>query len=190
MNLPNLLTMMRLLLVPSFFLVMYYHFAGEPGLLLWARIILIFTVASDFFDGYLARARGETTSLGSVLDPLADKLFVTASFVLLAVYRVVPPWLTIIVVTKDILVSLGWCVLAVLYQKVDVKASFFGKLATALQYGTVCIIVLLPPNTPLRFLEYATGIATILALLHYGYLASQHGNNSSQESTDESNGVS
>lgn len=181
--------MMRLLLVPSFFLVMYYHFAGEPGLLLWARIILIFTVASDFFDGYLARARGETTSLGSVLDPLADKLFVTASFILLAVYKVVPPWLTIIVVTKDILVSIGWCALAVLYQKVAVTASFYGKLATALQYGTVCIIVLLPPNTPLGALEYATAIATLLALLHYGYLALQHGNSTPPESTAKSSGV-
>ena len=181
MNLPNFLTMMRLLLVPSFFLVMYYYFAGETFMMFWARIILIFVVFSDFLDGFLARKWGEQTSLGSVLDPLADKLFVTASFILLAVYNRIPPWLTIIVVTKDILVSIGWCVLAVLYQKVDVSASFFGKLATALQYGTVCIIVLLPPNIPLLGLEYATAIVTLLALLQYGYLASQHTNGSSRK---------
>jgi cardiolipin synthase (CMP-forming) len=190
MNIPNILTMMRLLLVPSFFLVMYYHYSGEPGLLIWARIILIFIVTSDFFDGYLARARGESTPLGSVLDPLADKLFVTASFILLAVYDIIPPWLTIIVVTKDILVSIGWCVMAVLYQKVDVTTSIFGKMATALQYGAVCIIVILPPDTPLGALEYLTGLVTILALLHYGYLAAQHGNSSSQDSSTKTSGAS
>ncbi|MBN2328120.1 MAG: CDP-alcohol phosphatidyltransferase family protein [Candidatus Omnitrophica bacterium] len=183
MNVPNILTMSRLLLVPSFFLVMYYYFAGQDGMLLWARVILLFIVASDFFDGYIARIRGEMTSLGSVLDPIADKLFVTASFILLAVYDLVPAWLTIIVVAKDILVSIGWCAIAVLFQKMEVKPTFLGKLATALQYGTVCIIVLLPPHTPLWGLEYATGAATLLALLHYGGLAAQHNNGSSHNMT-------
>ncbi len=190
MNLPNLVTMMRLLLVPSFFLAMYYYFAGQADLLAGARIILIFIVFSDFLDGYLARLRGETTALGSVLDPLTDKLFVTASFILLAVYNRIPPWLTIIVVTKDILVSIGWCVMAVLFQKVDVSPSFLGKLCTALQYGTVCVIVLLPPYAFLWGLEYATAAATILALMHYGYLASKHTGDSTPEYSKPPSGES
>ena len=159
-------------------------------MLFWGRVILIFVVLSDFLDGFLARVWSELTSLGSVLDPLADKLFATASFILLAVYDQIPPWLTIIVVTKDILVSIGWCVMAVLFQKVEVSASLLGKAATALQYGTVCIIVLLPPNTPLVGLEYATAIVTVLAMLHYGYLGSQHTSDSSSECAKKTTGVS
>jgi len=179
MNIPNLLTMSRLLLVPTFFLVMYYHLVGVDGMLNWTRIILIFIVVSDFLDGYLARRRCEVTSLGSVLDPMADKLFVTASFILLTVYEQIPVWLTIIVVTKDILVSIGWCMLAMLYHKVEVNTSIFGKLATVFQYGTVCIIVLIPINNPLIGFNYLTAITTILALVHYGYQAAQQTNGSS-----------
>ena len=173
MNLPNYLSMLRLLLVPCFFLTLYYYLTGEEFMLWWTRGILCFIVASDFLDGYLARLRSEVTKLGSLLDPLADKLFVTASYVLLAVYNQVPPWLAIIVVAKDILVTIGWCSVAMLYDKVDVMPSFLGKMATVFQFVTVCVIVLLPKSVPKSILEYVTAVSTILALLHYGYQAIQ-----------------
>ena len=168
--------MMRLFLVPSFFLVMYYYFVGYAWMLGWARVLLVFIVFSDFLDGYLARTRGEITALGSVLDPMADKLFVTASFVLLAVFDQIPAWLAIVVVTKDILVSVGWCALAVLYGKIEVNPSLIGKAATGFQYLTVCVIVLLPAGIPLAPLEYLTAVLTVFALIHYVYQGLQHSN--------------
>lgn len=174
--------MLRLLLVPSFFLVMYYYFTiCDDWLLWWARILLILIVFSDFLDGYLARVRRQITTLGSVLDPMADKLFVTASFVLFAVFDQIPAWLAIVVVTKDLLVSIGWCAVAVLYNKIEVTPSLIGKTATAFQYMTVCVIVLFPDGIPLAPLEYITAIVTVFALVHYGFHALQHQNGRSQQ---------
>ncbi|MEW6236647.1 MAG: CDP-alcohol phosphatidyltransferase family protein [Candidatus Omnitrophota bacterium] len=174
LNLPNGLSMTRLLMVPCFFLFTYYWLKGENWMLWPARAILLLIVASDFFDGYLARVRGEVTQLGGILDPLADKLFVTASFVLLAVFDKIHDWLAITVVTKDILVSIGWCVFAVLFDKVDVEPSNLGKTATALQFFTVFAVVILPSSFPIVVLEYLTAAGTIMALVHYAYLASRN----------------
>lgn len=173
-NLPNGLSMLRLLMAPCFFLFLYYWLTGIEFMLWAARITLILIVVSDFFDGYLARIRGEITPLGSILDPLADKLFVTATFVLLAVFGRIHAWLAIVVVAKDILVSVGWFMFAVVFHKVDVNPSFPGKAATALQFLTVCIIVFKPIDLPITPLEYLTAVVTILALVDYGYKASKH----------------
>lgn len=145
-------------------------------MLFWARLALVFIVISDFLDGYLARQWGEITPLGGFLDPLADKLFVMASYILLAVFDKIPAWLTIIVVSKDLLVTFGWCFMALIYQRPEVKPSTLGKIATALQFITVCVIVLLPSGFPLFGLEYITALLTIAALLHYAFLAMMQAN--------------
>jgi len=188
MNLPNFLSMTRLLLVPCFFLAMYYFLKGHILTLTWAQIILVVIVASGFLDGWLARRRGEVTALGSILDPLADKLFVTASFILLSVFDRIPAWLTILVVTKDILVSIGWCVQVLLYHQVEVNPSLLGKIATGLQFATVLAVIFDLPAIPSGGLQYLTGLVTVSALLHYVYLALQHTNGSAGESTQNPNG--
>ncbi len=181
--------MTRLLLVPCFFLAMYYYLKGHVLTLTWARVILVIIVASDFLDGWLARRRGEVTSLGSILDPLADKLFVTASFILLSVFDRIPAWLTIVVVTKDILVIIGWCVQVILFNQVEVNPSLLGKIATGLQFATVLVVIFLPPAFPAWGLQFVTGLVTILALLHYVYMALQHTNGPAGTSTSHSNGA-
>lgn len=171
-NIPNFLSMLRLLLVPVFFLTMYYYLDGMELMLWVARAIFIIIIVSDFLDGYLARQLREITSLGSVLDPVADKLFVTASFVLLTVFHKIHPWVTITVVAKDILVSIGWCLMAMLYDKIEVNPSLLGKAATCLQFLLVFMIVMIPPLfTNLVWLEFLTAGFTIAALIHYGMLA-------------------
>jgi cardiolipin synthase len=152
----------------------YYSFRDNNSTLLWvARIIVICIVISDFLDGYLARTFGQITTLGKFLDPLADKLFVTCSFILLAVFEKVPPWLTIIVVTKDLMLCLGWALRALLYDKIDIKPSLLGKSATGLQYLTVCILILFSFRQRIYPLELLTGIVTIAALVHYFYVSFQ-----------------
>ena len=173
MNLPNYVSMSRVMLVPCFFMALYYHLNGHESVLFWCRILLVCIIVSDFLDGYIARKRGEITSLGSLLDPLADKLFVVTSFVLLAVYNQIPPWLAIIVVTKDILVSIGWCFYVMLYGKFEVKPSFLGKSATGFQFLTVCVIILFPNKIALTIIQFLTAVLTISALFHYVYQALQ-----------------
>ncbi len=173
-NLPNAISMLRLLLIPCFFLVMYYYLAGVEIMLIPTRAILILIVISDFLDGFLARRLGEVTTFGSLLDPLADKLFVTASYLLLTAFGQIPAWLTITVVAKDVIISLGWCILAVLYNKLEANPTFLGKTATALQFITIFIIVMFPSFFAIRGLEYMTAGFTVLALIHYIYLGLQH----------------
>jgi len=169
LNLPNLLTMFRLFLVPCFFAALYYHFLGYPHLLWVARGIVILIVISDALDGYLARKWHKITELGKFLDPLADKLFVTCSYILLTAFDQVPAWLTIAVVAKDLLVSFGWCALALLYQRYEIKPSIWGKLATGFQFTTICVIIFFPNlKLVLWVLMILTAGFTITALLNYG----------------------
>ncbi len=156
-------------------------------MLVWTRVILICIIASDFLDGYLARRMGEVTALGSILDPLADKLFVTTSFVLLAVYERIPAWLAMIVVTKDVLVSMGWCFFAMLYGKVEVSPSILGKFATGFQFLTVCVIILFSDKWSLKIFEYVTAVLTIMALLHYGFLALKQSSEDNMKNAKETN---
>lgn len=167
-NIPNLFTTIRILLVPIFFMCIYYEMRGYPSMDIWTKVTLLIIIISDFVDGYLARLLNETTVLGSLLDPFADKLFVLTSYILLAVFQKVPVWLSIIVVSKDILVVAGWVVLMLIYQKVSVKPSMLGKLATAFQFFTVCGIIFLPESGFIIWLYGITGILTVAAVIHYG----------------------
>ncbi len=148
---------------------------------------MIAIIISDFFDGYLARMRGEVTSLGSLLDPLADKLFVTTSFILLAVYDIIPAWLTIIVVSKDVLVCIGWCIYAMLYGKLEVSPSLLGKTATGLQFFTIFFIIIFTDGIFLKLIEYLTAIVTISALFHYVYQALQQASENHVHGEKETN---
>lgn len=170
MNLPNMITMFRLFLVPCFFGVLYYYLIGYKVFLWWTQGLLVVIVLSDFLDGYLARTRDEVTELGKILDPISDKLFMICSFVLLSVFDRIPAWLTIIVVSKDVFVSLGWCAVALLYQRMEVRPSLWGKAATGFQFCTVCALILLPKEwAPVHILTVVTGMVTIIAIVDYAY---------------------
>lgn len=174
LNLPNLFTMLRILLVPAFFLCLYYQLQGTESMVVWTRVILAIIILSDFFDGFLARLLKETSTLGSVLDPLADKLFVLTSYIVLAVFQQLPPWLAIIVVSKDILVVTGWLLVIVLYHRIEVRPSYIGKAATAFQFFTVCGIIFIPETINIDWLFYLTGMLTVGALFHYGLRLAFH----------------
>ncbi len=169
MNLPNLFTMSRLLLVPVMFMCLFYQFKGYAGMELWTKAILVIIIISDFLDGFLARWLDQMTPLGSVLDPLADKLFVLTSYILLAVFQKMPVWLSIIVVAKDILVVCGWFIMMLMFHQYEIRPTLLGKTATAFQFFTVCGIIFFPNAYVLNWLYYLTSIVTILALIHYGF---------------------
>jgi cardiolipin synthase len=100
---------------------------------------VIFTVAglTDALDGFLARAWGQRTVLGTYLDPLADKLLLTTSFISLSYYSMIPPWITLIVLGRDLILILGFIALYILTKNLKIKPTVWSKITTCLQLGVV-----------------------------------------------------
>ncbi len=128
MNLPNKLTMLRVLLVPFF--VAFLMYEPKIPMLKWAAL-LVFIVASltDMLDGMLARKLGLITNFGKFADPLADKMLVCSALVCLSVLGWVPVWMTLVVIIREFIIS-GFRLVAAEQGKV-IAASWWGKWKTA-----------------------------------------------------------
>ena len=139
MNLPNKLTLTRIGLIPFF--IFCVEFGG-----FWSYIsaLLIFSIASitDFFDGLMARKYNETTPLGAFLDPLADKLLISAAFICFVDIKIidVPAWMVIIIISREFVIT-GLRSIAA-SKNIVIPADKYGKFKTSSQI-TVIIIVLL-----------------------------------------------
>jgi cardiolipin synthase (CMP-forming) len=131
MGLANWLTILRILLVPVFVTLLVYR---QPGFAL-----LVFAVAAltDLLDGYVARAHGLATRLGAFLDPLADKLLLTASFVTLAYLKALPFWIAAVVISRDVLLVVGALLIHMVGGWIYPRPTWMGKAATFFQILTV-----------------------------------------------------
>src|SRR5713101_7221340 len=131
MGLANWLTTLRILLIPVFVTLLVYRRPGWP--------FLVFCAASltDMLDGYIARKRGTQTRLGAFLDPVADKLLMTSAFVTLTYLKVIPFWIAAVVVSRDLILSVGVIVIHVAGGTVHPSPSWLGKLSTVFQMATV-----------------------------------------------------
>ncbi|MCX7711871.1 MAG: CDP-diacylglycerol--glycerol-3-phosphate 3-phosphatidyltransferase [Clostridia bacterium] len=160
MNIPNILTVMRFIIIPVF---AYYLYMEQ-----YYISVLLFTLGgiTDILDGYIARKYNLITSFGKLADPLADKLMQLTAMVLLTMQGLMPMVFLIIVVAKEIFMVLGSISL---YKKENfvVSANWYGKLATVIFY---CVIVMafLLKNFEVRhsaiIIDLATGIAVLFAL--------------------------
>jgi cardiolipin synthase len=126
-NLANLLSLVRILLVPCFILFMAYHEAD------WALAAFLAASVTDYLDGLAARRLGISTQLGAFLDPLADKLLVVAAYVMLTLAGRLALWMTVAVITRDLLVVTGFVLLLLISGNQDIKPSWWGKAATFAQ---------------------------------------------------------
>jgi CDP-diacylglycerol--glycerol-3-phosphate 3-phosphatidyltransferase len=151
MNLPNSITLSRIASVPLLIWILSPHFPwtghGQTGLLggeqeIIASLVFIAASITDGLDGYLARRRGQITTMGMLLDPLADKLMVTAAYILLVAYnpRIVPPWIAVLVIGREFLVS-GLRSIAS-SEGFTIEASEIGKLKTVIQIVSVVAAIL------------------------------------------------
>jgi CDP-diacylglycerol--glycerol-3-phosphate 3-phosphatidyltransferase len=151
MNLPNSITMSRIACVPLLIWVLSPAFPltgghGVTGLRgeqeIIASVIFILASITDGLDGYLARRRKQITTMGMLLDPLADKLMVTAAYIILVAYnpRVVPPWIAVLVIGREFLVS-GLRSIAS-SEGFTIEASELGKLKTVIQIVSVVAAIL------------------------------------------------
>lgn len=139
-NVPNLLSCFRILLVPAFILA---FFSGHPHAYLWAVSIFLLAGITDVLDGRIARKYNQITMLGRILDPLADKLMVFSALICLTVRKLIPLWLALLFLAKELLQLLGS---AVLFKKIrDVPPSnIIGKAGTFLFYVAIAVMLLFP----------------------------------------------
>ncbi|MGL5416690.1 MAG: CDP-diacylglycerol--glycerol-3-phosphate 3-phosphatidyltransferase [Clostridium sp.] len=137
MNLANKLTLMRIILVPIFLVFIIVN--GIPYGTFIATFIFILASITDKLDGYIARSRNQITNFGKFMDPLADKLLVTAALISLVELGLVPSWAAIIIIAREFAVS-GLRTLAASEGKV-IAASWWGKIKTVIQM--IAIILLL-----------------------------------------------
>lgn len=166
-NLPNILTIVRILLLPLFAATLIY------GNYFYALIIFLVASVTDFFDGLIARMRKEITLFGSILDPVADKFFLITSFTIMSVYGWIPMWLTITVISRDIIVVTGWLILLFVTQNPKVEPNLFGKIASALQFVLIGLVLLLinfgNGFTIPRIFLIAIAVITAISGIYYIY---------------------
>ena len=149
MNLANKLTIFRIILVPIIMIMpIIDRFVGISGEFLGISSVfwimnLIFIIASitDKLDGYIARSRNEVTTFGKFLDPLADKILVLSTLVILVEYRKIPSWIPIIVLAREFIVS-GYRLIAVEKGGKVIAASIWGKLKTVTQMIAIILCFL------------------------------------------------
>ena len=137
MNLANKLTMLRIFLVPLF--LIFIAAQGIPFGTFIATIIFIIASLTDQLDGYIARSRNQVTTFGKFMDPLADKLLVTAALISLVGMQVIPSWAAVIIIAREFAVS-GLRTLAASEGKI-ISASYWGKVKTVIQI--IAIVALL-----------------------------------------------
>ena len=137
MNLPNAITLIRVILIPFFVGLMVYGY--------YRPALLVFVVAccTDAIDGAIARLTDSKTELGAFLDPMADKLLIVSSFVTLSILAKLPVWLVIIVVSRDIILALGSMVIYLTGNSLVIKPSVLGKATTSLQFLAVTVTLVL-----------------------------------------------
>lgn len=141
LTLPNILTLIRIALIPVF-VVMVLQKQGFGALL-----IFLLAGLTDVLDGLTARLWNLRTKIGTLIDPIADKLLLSTTFILLTfkdmdLNYMIPLWLTAVVVSRDLLMILGGVVIYLWKGEKNFPPSAFGKLSTVLQVGTVFLVLL------------------------------------------------
>lgn len=168
MNLPNKLTLFRVILIPFFvFFLLAPYFEGYGNYI----AVAIFIVASitDFLDGKIARKYNLVTNFGKFMDPLADKLLVCSALICLIQLESIPAWVVIIIIAREFIIS-GFRLIAS-DNGVVIAASYWGKFKTAFQMLTVIVLILDIPNKVFIILGtvliYVSLALTVISLIDY-----------------------
>src|SRR5579884_1216208 len=164
LNLPNLLTVVRILLVPVLVVALLDKTGGGD---LLAAVVFAVASVTDAIDGWLARSRGSVTTFGKLMDPIADKLLIVAALIALVSLNRLAAWVAMVIIAREFAVT----VLRVAVgsqQHVVISASQFGKVKTALQVGMViCVIAVHGHPVWLSLLIYLTVLVTVLSGADY-----------------------
>jgi len=167
MNIPNILTVSRFVLIPAFLYVVF-HKPGSNSGLLWGMLIFIIAGATDLLDGFLARRYNMVTTWGKLMDPLADKMMLMTVLISLWFKELIPSFVVIVVIVKEVLLIIG---AAFLYKskRMVVQANTYGKVASSVFFlAVVAVIFDLPYYEAILF---AAVVITLIALVQYFYIA-------------------
>jgi cardiolipin synthase len=165
MTIPNALTLFRILLTPVLIWLLL------DGRLVPALIVFFIAGMTDGLDGLIARLLNQRSKLGAYLDPLADKLLLVSSFLLLGRLGLVPKWLVIVVLSRDAVIVLGVMTLMFHQVSVKIKPTIDSKATTLLELGTVLSV----PGSPfitlpawLNLVLYVcTAVLCVVSTIHY-----------------------
>jgi cardiolipin synthase (CMP-forming) len=171
MNLPNILTLTRVLLIPLF-VIFIINKRFE-----WALITFAIAGITDGIDGLIARITHQRTELGAYLDPIADKLLLFSAFISLAIIEIIPSWLVVIVITRDVIILVGFLVMMLTNYHPKINPSFLSKMTTAFQIVTILLSLMAGYSPTFQQLSmiaiYGTAILTILSGSHYIYIGTR-----------------
>ena len=142
MTIPNLLTILRVLLTPLLVIFLLEERLSE------ALVVFIVAGITDGLDGLIARLYMQKSKLGAFLDPLADKLLLATTYVLLAVKYLVPSWLTVIILSRDVLILVGIFVLFMQDLPFEIRPTIVSKLTTCAQIFTAIVTMASAIATP------------------------------------------
>jgi cardiolipin synthase len=172
MNIPNILTIVRILSIPVFVICLLYDH------LFIALLIFIGAGITDGLDGLIARVYRQKTAAGAYLDPIADKLLLTTAYVVLAAKGMILVWLTVIVIARDVIIALGILILFLTSHRVEIKPVLISKTSTFFQIVTIAWALLAPYSLFLKsFLPYviwATAALTCISGLQYIYIGTKY----------------
>jgi CDP-diacylglycerol--glycerol-3-phosphate 3-phosphatidyltransferase len=175
MNLPNSLTVLRIFFVPLLVVVLLtrqpnFDFWGMPiHFEVWGVLILLMAAATDVMDGYIARKRREITTLGILLDPIADKLLISAAFISLVQMGLVPAWMVVIIIGREFIV-VGLREIASV-EGLVIPASPLGKTKMILQVLAGCAVILTAKYSSLKLLGivlmWLVVLSAVASAIHY-----------------------
>lgn len=171
MNIPNSLTILRILLIPVYVGFLVYQRYDH------ALMVLLLAGVTDGLDGTIARVANQRTRLGAFLDPLADKLLLTSGFVTLAVMHLIPSWIAIVVVSRDLILMIGTVLAQLTTSRVDISPTILGKGTTLFQLAYIMLAVFLASRQmdlgllqPLLYLMVALTLTSGFHYLYRGYV--------------------
>jgi len=170
LNIPNFLTLLRIIAIPIFLIFLTDERIGM------ALLVFVLAGITDSLDGAIARLTNTRTTLGAYMDPLADKMLILSAFVAFASLDVIPRWLTVVVISRDVIILIGYLSLFLLTQRLmEIRPSAISKAATFLHLVTVSVVLLSlwhegQPSQGVRSSLFAvTGIVTAVSGFHYIY---------------------
>jgi CDP-diacylglycerol--glycerol-3-phosphate 3-phosphatidyltransferase/cardiolipin synthase len=175
MSLANKISVMRILLAPCIVASLVYYTPARDGLRFLALGLFLLGVLSDALDGFIARSQRQQSQLGTVLDPIADKLLILSALISLSTIRALPEWMRIpawfnlIVISRDVVLVVGTMLIFGFTGKLTIKPSRLGKWTIAAQMLVVTtVLVGLPMKTGLLVVVAALTIVSGISYLRMG----------------------
>ena len=167
MNLANRITVLRILMVPFFLWVFFADTNDNANL--WAAVVFVAATLTDGLDGYIARTRRQVTTLGKFMDPLADKMLISAALIALVERGVLPAWIVVVIVAREFAVTGLRGIVAA--EGVVIPASIFGKIKTFIQSLAITVLLLQDIPQLQNIISYdimhTTGIVMIYCALFF-----------------------